>query len=182
MQLAVEMWPCSMSATGLPREAMAARKSCMWRADGRGDVPLQVLLGLVLGVLLQLVGDVAVDRRSAAQRGEVVAVDAHLQRALVAVDGRAPGVLRDRASLPQVRCCQTTFRSPKSKVAVCVSVMFALLFLSTRMPPVEATRLRPAQVEHPADHVEHVDAHVADDAVAVLHERPPAARDGRCGL
>ena len=29
MQLAVEMWPCSMSATGLPREAIAARKSFM---------------------------------------------------------------------------------------------------------------------------------------------------------
>ena len=37
-------------------------------------------------------------------------------------------------------------------------------------------RLRPAQVEHPADHVEHVDAHVADDAVAVFHEGAPAAR------
>ena len=37
-------------------------------------------------------------------------------------------------------------------------------------------RCRPAEVEHPADHVEHVDAHVADDAVAVLHEGPPAAR------
>ena len=35
---------------------------------------------------------------------------------------------------------------------------------------------RPAQVEHPAHHVEHVDAHVAHDAVAVLHERPPASR------
>ena len=29
MQLAVEMCPCSMSATGLPRESMAARKSFM---------------------------------------------------------------------------------------------------------------------------------------------------------
>ena len=35
--------------------------------------------------------------------------------------------------------------------------------------------LRPAEVEHPADHVEHVDAHVAHDAVAVFHEGPPPA-------
>jgi hypothetical protein len=41
---------------------------------------------------------------------------------------------------------------------------------------VELTRVRPAEVQHPAHHVEHVDAHVADDAVAVLHEGPPAAR------
>ena len=32
-------------------------------------------------------------------------------------------------------------RSPKSNVAVCVSEMFALLFLSTRMPPEESTDL-----------------------------------------
>src|SRR5262249_7505045 len=41
---------------------------------------------------------------------------------------------------PQVRCCQTTDRSPKSNVAVWVSVVFALPPLSTRMPPVEPTR------------------------------------------
>ena len=29
MHDAVEMWPCSMSATGLPRLSMAARKSFM---------------------------------------------------------------------------------------------------------------------------------------------------------
>ena len=39
-----------------------------------------------------------------------------------------------------MRCCQTTFRSPKSNVAVWVSGMFALLALSTRMPPVELIR------------------------------------------
>src|SRR6185369_4864126 len=33
----------------------------------------------------------------------------------------------------------------------------------------------PAEIEHPADHVEHMNAHVADDAVAVFHESPPAS-------
>ena len=39
-----------------------------------------------------------------------------------------------------------------------------------------ADALRPAQLEHPASHVEHVNAHVAHDPVAVFHERPPSAR------
>src|SRR5947209_11556180 len=47
-------------------------------ADRRGDVPFQVLLGLVLGVLVQLVGDVLVDRLTAAGGGEVVAHHAGL--------------------------------------------------------------------------------------------------------
>src|SRR5262245_3859883 len=32
----------------------------------------------------------------------------------------------------------------------------------------------PAKVEHPADHIEHVDAHVAHDSVAIFLECPPA--------
>ena len=40
-----------------------------------------------------------------------------------------------------MRWFQTIFRSPKSKVAVWVSVMFALLSLSTRIPPDELTLL-----------------------------------------
>ncbi len=53
--------------------------------------------------------------------------------------------------------------------------MLALLFLSHEDAAGRADSRRRAQVQQPADHVEHVDAHVADDAVAVLHERPPAA-------
>src|SRR5439155_25039949 len=34
----------------------------------------------------------------------------------------------------------------------------------------------PAQVHHPPYHVEHVNAHVAHDAVAVFHERAPTPR------
>ena len=56
--------------------------------------------------------------------------------------------------------------------------MFDLLPLATRMPPDRADPFGPAQPEHPPHHVEHVDAHVPDDAVAVLHERPPAAGVG----
>ena len=66
MQLAVEMWPCSMSATGLPRGVDRLEEVEHVAADRRGDVLLQVLLGLVLGVLLQLVRHVAVDRLAVA--------------------------------------------------------------------------------------------------------------------
>ena len=60
-------------------------------------------------------------------------------------------------------------------MAVWVSAMLALLALSTRIPPVELIALGPAELEHPAHHVEHVDAHIADDAVAILDECAPAA-------
>ncbi len=54
MQLAVEMWPSSMSATGLPRDSIAASEVQHVATDGRGDVLLQVFLGLVLGIFLEL--------------------------------------------------------------------------------------------------------------------------------
>ena len=54
MQLAVEMCPCSMSATGLPRSSRCLEEVAHVPADRRRDVPLQVLLGLVLGVLVLL--------------------------------------------------------------------------------------------------------------------------------
>ena len=63
MQLAVEMWPCFDVGDRAGRAcAIACRKSCMWPRIGGRDVLLQVLLGLVLGILVQLVGHVAVDR------------------------------------------------------------------------------------------------------------------------
>src|SRR5436190_21417185 len=40
---------------------------------------------------------------------------------------------------PHVRWVQTIFTSGWSNVAVCVSVILALLFLSTRMPPADVT-------------------------------------------
>ena len=72
------MCPCSMSATGLPRSMIALQKILHVRADGRGDVLLQVLLGLVFGKLLQFVGHVFVDGFAVAERREVVADHAAL--------------------------------------------------------------------------------------------------------
>ena len=61
----------------------------------RGDVPLERLLGFVLGVFLEFHIDVAMYRLGpAAARDEVVAVHAQFQRALVAVEERRPRVVR----------------------------------------------------------------------------------------
>ena len=61
MQLAVEMCPCSMSATGFAAVSRRLQEVLPVPPQGRRDVPLQVLLGLVLGVLVLL------DQRRAAQ-------------------------------------------------------------------------------------------------------------------
>ncbi len=44
------------------------------------------------------------------------------------------------------------------------------------MPPSDETRRGHPRPEHPPHHIEHVDAHVAHNAVAIFHERAPAAR------
>ena len=63
-----------MSATGRPRVAMASRKLRTWARMAGAHVLLQVLLGLVLGVLFELVLHVDVDRLFALRSGsEVVA-------------------------------------------------------------------------------------------------------------
>ena len=65
MQQAEEMWPCSMSATG--RFSFAARGEEVLHVPprGRGGEELRFLVLLVLGILLALVEEVAVDRRAA---------------------------------------------------------------------------------------------------------------------
>ena len=83
-----------------------------------------------------------------------------------------PGII-GIGGVPQVRCCHTAFKPSYSKVAVWVSEMFDLPSFWTKMPPAERDAFGPAEVEHPAGGVEHVDAHVADDAVAVFGEGAP---------
>ena len=138
---------------------------------------LEVLLGLVLGELLELVGHVLVDRAAAlARRDEVVAHHARLERALVAVERRAPRILRDPAGRPTMRCVQTTCRFAEVERRGLRVGDVRLARLVDEDAAGRADARRHAEVEHPAHHVEHVNAHVADDAVAVFHERAPAAR------
>ena len=54
--------------------------------------------------------------------------------------------------------------------------MLARLFFCDQDAARRGDAVGHAEVEHPAHHVEHVHAHVADDAVAVLHVGAPPAR------
>src|SRR6476660_9713793 len=64
-------------------------------SHGRRSVLLEVLFGLVLRVLFELVGYVTVNwRLTLALRDKIVAVDAQFQRSFVTVDCRAPGIFR----------------------------------------------------------------------------------------
>ena len=108
------------------------------------------------------------------ERDEVVAVHAQLERPLVAVDRGAPGILGVGRLSPGAMLPDDVQVAEVERGRLGVGdVRLALLVdqdAAGRGDP-----LGPAQAEHPAHHVEHVDAHVAHDAVAVLHERPPAA-------
>src|ERR1035437_2667077 len=79
------------------RYRFAARRDCTEeilhvRPDRRSALLLQLRLRVVLRVLVQLVSHVLLDRLSLPPRGKVVAKDARLERALVAVERRAPRV------------------------------------------------------------------------------------------
>ncbi len=142
----------------------------------RCHVPLQVLLGLVLRVLLLL------EQRLAgkgwlllAVREEIVTIHAHLERAAFAVDGGAPRIFRvgrwaPGAMLPD----DGELVEIESRGLRVGDVRFAVLLDEDAAGRRNA--LRPAEFEGPAHHVEHVDAHIADDAVAVFREGAPGAR------
>src|SRR5262245_59685506 len=64
-------------------------------ADGRRDVFFQIFLGIVFGILFQLIGYVFMNGLIVfVEWDEVIAHDRSLERALVAVERCAPGVLR----------------------------------------------------------------------------------------
>src|ERR1700683_1265207 len=108
------------------------------------------------------------------RRYEVITVDIGLESTAVAVEGGGPWVLgvgriAPGAVLPydlQV----IVFERGKLRIGY-VGLTAFLHQNSAR----GADSLGPTQIQHPASHVEHVDTHVADDAVAVLHERAPAS-------
>src|SRR5258708_21478069 len=106
---------------------------------------------------------------------EVVAIHAQFQGAFVAVQRCAPWILCIRwitvgAMLPDY---------PQIVVVESRGLGVGDVRLA-RLPNKNAASgrdaLRPAQAKHPANHVEHVDAHVAHDPVSVFHERAPASR------
>ncbi len=62
-------------------------------ADGRRRVDLDALFGQVFGILITLIDGVFMNWLAASFGNEVVAVHAGLERSLVAVENRRPGVL-----------------------------------------------------------------------------------------
>src|SRR5439155_10436408 len=61
-------------------------------SDSGSDVLLQIFLGLVFRILLQFVSDVLVESFAFAQRRKIVAHDAGLQGAFVAVNSSSPRI------------------------------------------------------------------------------------------
>ena len=110
-------------------------------ADRRRDVPLQVLLGLVLRVLVVL--DAAALPLSVGflpPAGRIVLVDARLERALVAVDDRRPGVLRvGRVAPGAVLSRRPGSRRSRTSPSACRRCS-TLRSFCTRMPPAEEMR------------------------------------------
>ena len=117
------------------------------------------------------------DGRAAAGGDEIVAVDAGLQGSLVAVDRGSPGVLGVGRLAPGAMLPDDVEIAKVERGGLGVGdVGLGSLFDQDAARGADA--LGPAELEHPAHHVEHVDAHITHDAVAVFHEGPPASGVG----
>jgi hypothetical protein len=144
-------------------------------ADGGGNVAFEILLGLVDRVLFELHFDVPMDGRLLLVEGlKIEAVYAGFEGSFLAVEGGAPGVLGVGRVAP-------TAMGPVDLDVAKIEGGFLGIgdvgdagFIDKDAAGGRDLR-GPAEVHHPADHVEHVDAHVAHDAVAVLFEGAPAA-------
>src|SRR4051794_9195216 len=115
------------------------------------------------------------DWTSLAQGNEVIAIHTALERSLIAINGRAPRILRiGRVSIGAMLPDDGQLAEVEGRGLRIGNVGLAVLIhqnAARRTDP-----FWPPQIKHPADHVEHVDAHVADDSVAILHERSPTTR------
>ena len=144
-------------------------------ADRGSDMPFQVLLSSVFRVFLILVSHVAMLSLRAAHGREIVTKHIHLQRPLVSVERRPPRMLR-------IVCLTPTAVLPNH------SQILEIEGRGLRIGDIGFARLidkdaagrcdpgGPPEIHHPACHVEHMDAHVAHNAIPVFHESAPSAR------
>src|SRR5690349_9692770 len=115
------------------------------------------------------------DGLSASQWNEIVIINTDLQRSFVAVERRTPRVF-------WIGCLSPTTVLPHHPEVIEVEgcglrigdVRFAC-FVDEDSSSGRDSR-RPTQAQHPARHVEHMDAHIADYSVSVLHKRAPGTR------
>ena len=105
-------------------------------------------------------------------RNEIKTVHAQLERALVAVEEGRPRVLRIRRVSPRAVLPDHLQVVEIKTGGLRVGRVGLGLFVDKDAALRNHAR-RPTEAEHPAHRVEHVNAHVADDPVAVLHERAP---------
>ncbi len=143
-------------------------------ANSGGHVDFQVFFRRVFRVLVPLVHPLAADF-FAIVSGELVPHYVGLQRPLFAIQYRAPLVIGIRRCAPRAMLpIDLQFVVGKRGRLRVRDVGSALLVHPD--PARRRDRLRPPQIEQPAHHVEHVNAHIPHDSVAVLHERTPATR------
>jgi hypothetical protein len=144
-------------------------------AHGGGDMFFEIFLGFVLGIFLEFVEDVALERFSAAERGEIVAENAGFESPFVAVEGGAPLVFGVGGSAPGAMVPGDLEIAIIEDGGLGIGdIGFAVFVDEDAAGGGDAGR--PVEVEHPANHVEHMDAHVTEDAVAVFGEGAPTAR------
>src|SRR5688572_6680525 len=143
-------------------------------ANRRRDMFLEVLFGFVLRKFFEFVSDILVHGRAAAARNEIVTHDAGFERAFVAIDRGAPRIFRVGRVAPGA-VGPDDFDVPEIEGGgLSVGDVRLGFFLDENAAGGIDAGGR-AEIEHPADHIEHVNAHVADDSVAVFHEGAPAA-------
>src|SRR5207248_5925329 len=110
-----------------------------------------------------------------AKWNEIVIINTYLQRSLVAVERRTPRVF-------WIGCFSPTTVLPDHPEVIETESCGLRIGDVCFTPLVDedssggCDSRGPAQIQHPAGHVEHMDAHVADDSIAVFHERAPGAR------
>ena len=105
---------------------------------------------------------------------EVVPVDAAFERPFVAVEGERPGIVGIRGVAPSAVLPD----HGQIVVGKCGGLGIACgrpgpLLYEDAAGGCDARG--PAEPKHPSDRIEHVHTHIADNPIAVFHERPPPA-------
>ena len=141
---------------------------------GWGGKEFDVLFGDILGVLVAFVNAIPVNRFAFAAGDEVVLGNAGFEGSLVSIKCQGPGIVLVRRIAPGA------VLPDDGEVVVFEGGVLGirnvrLAFLLDEDTAGRADLVGPAEFEHPARRVEHVNAHVADDAVAVFPEGSPPA-------
>ena len=139
--------------------------------DGWGDVFFEVFFCFVLGEFLQLHNAIPA-HRPAFGGDKFIAIHAGFEGAFFSVENGRPWVFRIWRTAPGAMGPDEVQISITESSALGVADVGPAGFVH------ENTSLagnggRPAEIQHPADHVQHVDTHITDNAIAVFHKGAP---------